>query len=78
MRVEAFQEQEKELKSNFQRLSLERRAQVVMLSRKLVEEEECDLLDWNFFKRKLVDVWIITGAILFSISLAKLLFGFPS
>lgn len=40
MRMDAYQEQENELKSNFSNLSLEHRAQVVLLSRKLVEEEK--------------------------------------
>lgn len=40
MQREAHKEQESELLKNFNQLSLERRAQVVMFSRKLAEDEE--------------------------------------
>lgn len=35
-------------------------------------------MDWNYFKRKLIEVWIIVGSILFALSLANLFFRFVS
>lgn len=54
MQREAHEEQEKELVENFNQLSLERRAQVVILSRRLVEEKkERALFDtlWKAFNQ---------------------------
>lgn len=46
MQREAYEEQKKELAENFNQLSLKRRAQVVILSRRLVEEQkEQELFD---------------------------------
>ena len=33
-------------------------------------------MDWNYFKRKLIEIWITVWSVLFALSLAKLLFRF--
>ena len=48
MRKEAEEAQIAELRANYSRLSLESRIQIVMLSRKLVEEEEVNSLRLQF------------------------------
>lgn len=48
MQKEAEEAQIAELRANYSRLSLEGRIQIVMLSRKLVEEEEANSLRLQF------------------------------
>ena len=48
MRKEAEEAQIAELRANYSRLSLESRIQIVMLSRKLVEEEDANSLRLQF------------------------------
>lgn len=48
MQKEAEEAQIAELRANYSRLSLESRIQIVMLSRKLVEEEEANSLRLQF------------------------------
>ena len=33
-------------------------------------------MDWNYFKRKLIEIWITVWSVLFALSLAKFLFRF--